>query len=32
MIDRKTQDDRKSKVEVEALFSSVPQSQQTLCI
>lgn len=27
MIDRKTQDDRKSKVEVEALFSSVPQAE-----
>ena len=26
MIDRKTQDERKSKVEVEALFSSVPQA------
>ena len=32
MIDRKTQDDRKSKVEVDALFSSVPQAQDNYII
>ena len=32
MIDRKTQDDRKSKVEVEALFSSVPQAEDNYII
>ena len=32
MIDRKTQDNRKSKVEVEALFSSVPQAEDNYII
>ena len=32
MIDRKTQDDRKSKVEVEALFSSVQQAEDNYII
>lgn len=32
MIDRKTQDNRKSKVQVEALFSSVPQAEDNYII